>query len=95
MGEFFTIKISDPELFLSKRNAGTKMEQRMRKGHLVTGSTWAPSHGATKPRLDHWCYVVLADRSLVWLSSERLNQQLTETDAGRAWERGQGPLWKS
>jgi hypothetical protein len=41
-------KISDPELFLSKRVAGTKIEQKL-KG---TGSTWDPSHGvgrAPKP----------------------------------------------
>ena len=28
-----------------------------------------------------WCQKVLADRSLVWLSSERLYQHLTNTDA--------------
>ena len=43
-----TIKISDEELFLSKRNAGTKMEQRL-KGHPEMGPAWDPPHGwATK-----------------------------------------------
>jgi hypothetical protein len=32
----------------------------------------------------YWYYAMLADRSLAWQSSERLYQQLTETDAAMA-----------
>lgn len=72
-----TFKISDPELFPSKRN-GTKKEQRLKKwlisDWLNLGSIlWV----STIPWNYYWCHVVLADRRLVWLSSE----QLTETDA--------------
>jgi hypothetical protein len=74
-------KIFDPELFLSKGNAETKMEQRLKWPlsdcpNLVT----IPCLGI-KPWHYYWCYAVLSDRSLAWPSSERLYQQLTETDA--------------
>jgi hypothetical protein len=51
------------------------------------------SWASTKPWQYYWCYVVLADRSLAWLSSERLYQQLTETDEDTYspaldWDRG-------
>ena len=39
--------------------------------------------------------VVLADRSLAWLSSERLYQQLTETDADTIELRLENPLEES
>ena len=42
-----TVKISDPELFLSKRTAGTNVEKRLVKGSPVTGPTWDPSQGGT------------------------------------------------
>jgi len=45
------IKNSDPELFLSKRTAGTKMETRLGKGGPVTGPTWDPAQGEA-PRPD-------------------------------------------
>jgi hypothetical protein len=53
------------------------------EGHPVTSPTWDPSHAwvNTKPWHYYWCHVVLADRSLAWLSPERQYQQLTETDA--------------
>jgi hypothetical protein len=38
-----TFKNSNPELFLSERTAGTKMEKRLREGDSVTGSNWEPS----------------------------------------------------
>jgi hypothetical protein len=37
LGYYSTVNISDPELFLSKRNAETKMKKRLRKGSPVTG----------------------------------------------------------
>ena len=40
-----TCKTFDLGLFLSKRNAGTKMEKRLKESHPVTGLTWDPSHG--------------------------------------------------
>jgi hypothetical protein len=72
----------DPELFLSKGNAGTKLERRLKeqpfrdcsnRGYITCIVT----------SLQHccWYHVVLADRSLAWLSSERFHQQRTETDA--------------
>lgn len=42
--EFITFKIFEPELFLSKRNAGTKWSRDWRKGHAVTRPTYDPSH---------------------------------------------------
>ena len=33
-----------------------------------------------KPRHDHGCWEVLADRNLIWLSPERLCQSLTNTE---------------
>jgi hypothetical protein len=34
-----------------------------------------------KPWHYYWCHVVLKDRSQAWLSSEKLYQQMTETEA--------------
>lgn len=42
-----TVKNSDPEFFLSKRTAGTKMEKRMRERGPVTSQNWQPSQGET------------------------------------------------
>jgi hypothetical protein len=73
MGPPTHLKIFDPKLFLSKGNEETKTEQRLTKrpfrDHPNLGSI--PRVG-TKPW--HYCqdHVVLADRSLAWLSSERL-----------------------
>jgi hypothetical protein len=39
-----TVKISDPELFLSKRTSETKIEKRLREGSSMTGPIWDPSH---------------------------------------------------
>ena len=44
-GSHATVKNSDPELFLPKRTAGTKMEKRLNKERPVTGPTWDPSQG--------------------------------------------------
>ena len=92
-------KIFDPELLLSKGNAGTKMELKLKE----RPSRYLPNLGSipcsgTKPWHYYWCHVVLADRSLAWLSSERLYQQLTEPDEDtytQILDGGQGPLWKS
>ena len=40
-----TVKNSDPELFLSKRTAGTKKEKRLRKSRYSDGPTWNPAQG--------------------------------------------------
>ena len=45
-----------------------------------------------------WCHVVHADRSLVWLSSKKLCQHLTKTDAdtnSQLLEWTWGPQWKN
>ena len=74
-----TVKISNPELFLSKRTAGTTMETSLRERR----SSDRPNHlkrrhqGLTRLLI----YDVPTDRSLAWLSSERPYQQLTKTDA--------------
>ena len=89
---------SRQEQFLSDRNnSGTKKKWMVcwlpHPSNL--GST--PWMG-TKPWHYYWCYVVLADRSLQWLSSERLYQQLTETDVDiytQPLDWGLRPLWKS
>jgi hypothetical protein len=76
-----TVQNSDPELFLSKRIAGTKMEKRLRER---TFSGWpnleSILRGGSKAWHYYWCYGVLTNRSLAWLSSERPNKQLTETE---------------
>jgi hypothetical protein len=40
-----TVKNIVPELFLSKRTAGTKMEKRLRKRRSRTSPNWDPSQG--------------------------------------------------
>jgi hypothetical protein len=44
MGLPFHIKNSDPELFLSEKTAGTKMEKILGKGGPATGPNWDPAH---------------------------------------------------
>ena len=63
MGTHNYLQNFDPELFLSKGNTGTKMEQRL-KGRPF--SCWPilrciPQAG-NKPRQYYWCHAVLADR---------------------------------
>jgi hypothetical protein len=79
-------KILDLELFLSKGNAGTKVKPRVKK---KLTRDWIPNLGSISwvdiiHCHDYWCYVVLVDRSLAWLSSERSYQQLTVRDADTA-----------
>jgi hypothetical protein len=42
-GSHPSVKISDPELFLSERTAGTKMEKSLKEKMSVTGPNWDPS----------------------------------------------------
>ena len=82
-GYQFTVKIPDPQLFLSKRSVKTKMEKRLEERwsndqvqfgiHLTGGWGEAPRPDTITD--------MLTDRSLPWLSSERPYQQLTETEA--------------
>jgi hypothetical protein len=45
-----TVKNSDPELSLSKRNAGTKWRRDWGKGCPVSGPNWDPAQGlASRP----------------------------------------------
>jgi hypothetical protein len=53
---------------------GQSLEQRLRKGHPETAPPGDPSHIQT-PNPD-----TIADRSLIWLSPERLCQNLTNTE---------------
>lgn len=83
---------------MSKGNSDKKWSRDWRKGQPETTSPWNPSHAENKLWHYFWCQDVLADRSLVWLSSERLFQHLTKKDSDThsqqlvcAW----GPLWKS
>jgi hypothetical protein len=46
-----TVKNSDPELFLSERTIGTKIEKRLGGRRSVTGPNWDPAQGAA-PRPD-------------------------------------------
>jgi hypothetical protein len=39
-GAAIPVKNADPELFLSKRTAGTKLREKLRKGGSVTGPNW-------------------------------------------------------
>ena len=71
----------DPELFLSKTNSGTKMEQRLKK-RPVSSPTWDPFHGqAPNPDTITDAMLCLHTGQLAWLASESLWQQMTETDA--------------
>jgi hypothetical protein len=77
------LKNFDPELLLSKGNTVTKQWSRdQRKGHPETAPIWDTSHVQTPhPYTIVDVKNVLADRSLVWLCSERLYQLLTKIDA--------------
>jgi hypothetical protein len=70
---YHTVKISDPEFFLSKRTAGTKMEETEGKA-VVTGSTWDPSQRES-PRPDTTTDVMVCLQRGVYHSC------LTKTDA--------------
>jgi hypothetical protein len=87
-----TLKNFDTELFLSKWNTGTKIKQKPKER---PPSDWpnleSSPYLGIKPRHYCWHHVVLADRSLAWLSAERLYQQLTETNTGTAKHWVQGP----
>ena len=68
------------------------MEQRLKKKLSNLGSNGGREVG-TKAWHYYWCYAVLTDRSLAWLSSERPNKQLTETDIDTSsqalgWDQG-------
>jgi hypothetical protein len=68
-------------LFVSKRTAGTKMEKKLRERQYSDQINFrSTSRGGSKAWYNFWCYDVLTDRSLAWLSSERPNKQLAETD---------------
>jgi hypothetical protein len=74
------VNISDPEWFLSKRTAGTKILKRLKKRQSndwpnLGSSSWG--RGPLRPdTVTDDTYV-----SLAWLSSESPYQQLTETEA--------------
>jgi hypothetical protein len=69
-------------LALSKENAKTKMEQRLKKWSCRDNPTMWSIH-LQIPNSDTISDAknVLTDRSLVWLSYERLCQHVTKTDA--------------
>jgi hypothetical protein len=76
------VKSSDPELIQSEGTVGTKMEKIMRERRsshrLKFGSS---STGGLGPWHSYWCFGWLTDRSLTWLTSERLNEKLKESNA--------------
>jgi len=64
-----------------KELQGQKQRIAGGKGSPVIDPTWDPFQGGgSKAWHYYWCYGMFADRSLAWLSSERLKKQLTETD---------------
>jgi hypothetical protein len=71
-----------PELHLSKRNIGIKIEQIVKElltsnQSILDSISWS---GAPKPDTYRF-YKVFTDRSLAWLCSETFYQQLTKIDA--------------
>jgi hypothetical protein len=95
-----TVKISDPELFLSKWNAGIRLEKILKEGlprdwPNLGFISW--TRGNTKAWHSYWWYDVLTNRNQAWLSSEKNYQQLTETEADPStWPLDliRGPLWR-
>lgn len=86
---FYSVVRGDP---------GTQTEiyhtEQSREAH----STTMTSKGGTKPWHYYWWHVVLTDRSLTELSTERLYKHLTETDAynySQPLDWNWGPVWKS
>lgn len=78
-GPHHTYKTFNPKLFLPKRNAGTKMEQRLKNGPT---SDW-PNLGSilwagTNLWPYYWCSVVLAGRSLACLRGSTHHPTETE-----------------
>jgi hypothetical protein len=48
LGYQSTVKISDPELFPSKRTAGTKMEKRQKEKPSMTSTNWDSSNAGVR-----------------------------------------------
>jgi hypothetical protein len=73
------------------------MEKRLRERRSSDQPKLGSISGNSKAWHYYWCYGVLTDRSLAWLSSERPNKQLAETEADNlhptniVWS--QGVLW--
>ena len=58
------------------------MEQRLKERSCRDCPTWGSfPYTGIKPGHYCGCWEVLADRSLMWLSPERLSQSLTDTKA--------------
>jgi hypothetical protein len=58
-----------------------RVEQRLKERQSRDCTTWGSiPYTVTKPGCYCGCQEVFADRSLIWLSSERLCQSLTNTD---------------
>jgi hypothetical protein len=66
---------SDPELFLSKRITGTKIEKRQKERR---SSDWPKLGSISRGGSKAWYYGVLTDRSLSWLPSMRPIKQLSQ-----------------
>ena len=82
MGPPIHLKNFNPELFLSKEIQGQRVEQRLKERPFRDCPTWGSiPHVDNKSRRYCECQEVLADRSLLQLSLERLCQILTNTDA--------------
>jgi hypothetical protein len=73
------LKNINPEFLLSKVNAWTKNGAET-KGRVIQRLSHLGIHPICKPRCYCRCQEVLAYRSLVKLSPERLYQSLTNTD---------------
>jgi hypothetical protein len=87
----------NPELLLSKGSIGQRVEQRLgERASRDCPNWWSIPHADTKPR--HYCRCqVLADRSPIQLSPERICQFLTNTDVdvhSQTWTEHRDPNGK-
>jgi hypothetical protein len=71
----------NPELILSKGNTETKSGSETEGKAIQRLPTWGSiPYTVTKPRHYYGCQEVLAGRSLIWMTPERLCQRLTNTE---------------
>jgi hypothetical protein len=95
MGCHLTVKNYDPEFFLTKRNAGTKMKKRLRERKF---SNLDPAQRKSpKPDTIPDAMVCLQTGGwLAWMTSDRPNKHLKGSDGDtyiQKIDRSWGSLW--